>query len=84
MADIRKPVPYALAGDLVARITADQEPGLANAMDTEALEGDVDHPVAVRLLEKLAPVFLAGAENEMTIVQNAPPGKTGLYCTRSS
>ena len=33
--------------------------------------------VAVGLLEKSAPVFRAGAENEMTVVEYAPPGKSG-------
>ena len=78
MTDIRKPVPPAIAGDLVALVTPDQEARLANAMDTEALFSDVDHRVAVGLLEKPSPIFLAGAEEKMVLVEHAPPGDRRL------
>src|SRR5271154_1058045 len=77
MGGIREPEPPAQPRDLVAGIARHPEPRLANAVHAEALLGDVDHRVAGGFLLKSAPIFVAGKEKEMTLVEHAPPGIAG-------
>ena len=62
MSLIGKPVPPALADHFVPLFAPDQETRFSNAMQAEASFGDVHHRVALGILEKPPPVFLAGAK----------------------
>ena len=50
MALVGKPVATAVAGELVARVAPNQEPGIANTVQAEALLGDVGQGIARRAL----------------------------------